>query len=153
MLIDYFKLRDSALDPVRANPSDAGLDVFYCPSDDRDSIRIDSGESLILETGLKFGVPHGFMLEVKNRSSVAAKRQLIVGACVIDPGYNGELFVNLHNIGRHPQIIENGQKIAQVVMVPVIHFRARKVMTDCLYDSDICISNRGSGGFGSTGTN
>ena len=51
MLIDYFKLRDSALDPVRANPSDAGLDVFYCPSDDRDSIRIDPGESLILETG------------------------------------------------------------------------------------------------------
>ena len=153
MLIDYFKLRDSALDPVRANPSDAGLDVFYCPSDNRDSIRIESGESLILETGLKFGVPHGFMLEVKNRSSVAAKRQLIVGACVIDPGYNGELFVNLHNLGHHPQMIENGQKIAQVVMVPVIHFRARKIMTDTLYDSDICISNRGAGGFGSTGTN
>jgi dUTP pyrophosphatase len=153
MLIDYFKLRDSALDPVRANPSDAGLDVFYCPQDNRDSIKIEPGQSLILETGLKFGVPHGFMLEVKNRSSVASKRQLIVGACVIDPGYNGELFINLHNIGQRTQMVESGQKIAQVVMIPIIHFRARKVMTDTLYDSGICISNRGAGGFGSTGTN
>ena len=153
MLIDYLKLRDNVLDPVRANPSDAGLDVFYCPSDNRDSIRVDEGESVVLETGLKFGVPHGFMLEVKNRSSIASKRRLIVGACVIDPGYNGELFINLINIGNSPQMIESGTKIAQVVMIPVIHFRARKVMTDCLYDADICISNRGSRGFGSTGTN
>jgi len=152
MLIDYFKLRDSALEPVRANPSDAGLDVFYCPSDERDSITVPAGESVVLETGLKFGVPHGFMLEVKNRSSVASKRKLIVGACVIDPGYNGELYVNLINSGNTGQIIESGTKIAQVVMIPVIHFRARKVMTDTLYDSDICISNRGSGGFGSTET-
>ena len=116
MLIDYFKLRDSALEPVRANPSDAGLDVFYCPSDERDSITVPAGESVVLETGLKFGVPHGFMLEVKNRSSVASKRKLIVGACVIDPGYNGELYVNLINTGTHSQIIESGTKIAQVVL-------------------------------------
>ena len=153
MLIDYFKLRDSAIDPVRANPSDAGLDVFYCPSDNRDSVKLPAGESIVLETGLKFGVPHGFMLEVKNRSSVASKMKLVVGACVIDPGYNGELYVNLINVGKHDQIIENGAKIAQVVMVPVIHFRARKIMSDVLYDSNICISNRGTGGFGSTGTN
>ena len=152
MLIDYFKLRDSALEPVRANPSDAGLDVFYCPSDERDSILIEPGQSVVLETGLKFGVPHGFMLEVKNRSSVASKRQLIVGACVIDPGYNGELYVNLLNVGTNARLIENGTKIAQVVMIPVIHFRARKIMTDTLYDNPICISNRGTGGFGSTGT-
>ena len=152
MLIDYFKLRDSALEPVRANPSDAGLDVFYCPSDERDSILIEPGQSVVLETGLKFGVPHGFMLEVKNRSSVASKRQLIVGACVIDPGYNGELYVNLLNVGTSARLIENGTKIAQVVMIPVIHFRARKIMTDTLYDNPICISNRGTGGFGSTGT-
>jgi len=153
MLIDYFKLRDSAIDPIRANPSDAGLDVFYCPEDERDSLMIKPGESVILETGLKFGVPHGFMLEVKNRSSVASKRQLIVGACVIDPGYNGELFVNLHNVGKEDRIVLHGDKIAQVVMIPIIHFRAQKLMTDTLYDNPICISNRGKGGFGSTGTN
>lgn len=151
MLIDYFKLRDNALDPVRANPSDAGLDVFYCPPSDRSRTKIEPGESMVLETGLKFGVPHGFMLEVKNRSSIASKRKLVVGACVIDPGYDGELFINLLNIGNTTQIIEFQTKIAQVIMVPIIHFRARKLMTDTLYNSDICISKRGSGGFGSTG--
>ena len=151
MLIDYFKLRDSALDPVRANPSDAGLDVFYCPSDGTDSLKIEPGQSVVVETGLKFGVPHGFMLEVKNRSSVASKKQLLVGACVIDPGYNGELYVNLHNVGQVPRMIQPGDKIAQVVMIPIIHFRARKLMTDTLYENPICISNRNTGGFGSTG--
>ena len=91
------------------------------------------------------------MLEVKNRSSVAAKKQLVVGACVIDPGYNGELMVNLNNIGNLDRVICSGDKIAQVVMIPVVHFRARKLMTDTLYDSNICISKRGKGGFGSTG--
>lgn len=158
MLIDYFKLRDSAKDPVRSNPSDAGLDIFWSPSDssgldynEEEGLYISSGESVVLETGLKFGVPHGFMLEVKNRSSIASKKSLIVGACVVDPGYNGELFINLLNVGRKERLIKPGDKIAQLVMVPIIHFRARKVMTDTLYDSDICISNRGSGGFGSTG--
>ena len=151
MLIDYFKLRDSAIDPVRANPSDAGLDVFYCPEKPGSALMIHPKQSVVVETGLKFGVPHGFMLEVKNRSSVAAKKQLLVGACVIDPGYNGELFVNLHNVGKESKIIHPGDKIAQVVMIPVIHFRARKVMTDNLYENPICVSNRNTGGFGSTG--
>jgi dUTP pyrophosphatase len=158
MLIDYFKIRDSAKDPVRANPSDAGLDVFWSPSnnvrleyDPNVGLNIAPGDSVVLETGLKFGVPHGYMLEVKNRSSMASKKSLVVGACVVDPGYNGELFVNLLNIGRKNRLIKPGDKIAQLVMIPVIHFRAKKVMTDTLYNSDICISNRGSGGFGSTG--
>ena len=151
-MIDYFKLRETAKDPVRANPSDAGLDIFWCPRDGNSLImEIKPLQSVVLETGLKFGVPHGFMLEVKNRSSMAAKKQLVVGACVIDPGYNGELLINLHNIGNEMRTISPGDKIAQVVMVPVILFRARKIMTDTLYESDICISNRGAGGFGSTG--
>jgi len=152
MLIDYFKIRDDVKDPVRANPSDAGLDIFWCPKDGNSLImEIGPLESVVLETGLKFGVPHGYMLEVKNRSSMAAKKQLIVGACVIDPGYNGELMINLHNIGNEMRVLMPGDKIAQVVMIPVVHFRARKLMTDTLYNSDICISNRGTGGFGSTG--
>jgi dUTP pyrophosphatase len=152
MLIDYFKLRNDVIDPVRANPSDAGMDIFWCPSDNSvEFTDMDSQSSVLLETGLKFGVPHGYMLEVKNRSSMAAKKQLLVGACIIDPGYNGELFINLNNIGGTTQRIYSGDKIAQVVMIPIIHFRARKLMTDTLYDSDICLSNRGSGGFGSTG--
>ena len=151
MILEYARTRVDAHDPQRANPSDAGLDVFYCPSDETKVLKIPAGESVVVETGLKFGVPHGFMLEVKNRSSMAAKKQLIVGACIIDPGYNGELMVNLNNISKQDRVISAGDKIAQVVMIPIIHFRARKIMTDTLYDNPICISNRGKGGFGSTG--
>ena len=107
MMLEYFRVRPQAIPPSRANPSDAGLDVYFCP-DDSDAIRILPGDSVVLPTGLKFGVPHGYMLEVKNRSSVAAKRSLIVGAHVIDSGYNGEVFINLHNVGQVTQVVEVG---------------------------------------------
>ena len=115
-------------------------------------MEIGCGESEILPTGLKFGVPHGYMLEVKNRSGVAAKQSLLVGACVIDSGYDGEVFINLHNVGKTPQIIEPGEKIAQVVMVPVVHFRALETDRDNLYEwYPITISDRKDGSLGSTG--
>tara|TARA_Y100000310_G_scaffold158988_1_gene158405 strand:+ start:310 stop:657 length:348 start_codon:yes stop_codon:yes gene_type:complete len=108
------------------------------------------GEGKVIPTGLRFGVPHGYMLEVKNRSSVAAKRSLIVGACVIDSGYDGEVFINLHNIGKCVQVIEPGDKIAQLVMIPVVHFRPTPAADDHLYDNPITISDRGAGALGST---
>jgi len=95
-------------------------------------------------------VPHGYMLEVKNRSSVAAKLNLVVGACVIDSGYDGEVFVNLHNIGRETRVIQDGDKIAQLVMVPVVHFSPRENRNGDLYGHPITISNRGTGALGST---
>ena len=114
------------------------------------TVLINPGESKILETGLKFGVPHGYMLEVKNRSSVAAKRSLIVGACVIDSGYDGEVFINLHNVGSDVQVIVPGNKIAQLVMIPVVHFRAIETSEEKIYMHPMTISNRGSGALGST---
>jgi dUTP pyrophosphatase len=90
------------------------------------------------------------MLEVKNRSSVAAKRQLLVGACVIDSGYEGEVFVNLHNIGSESQTLHPGDKIAQLVMTPVVHFRPSETTEDTLYTYPMTISNRGEGALGST---
>jgi dUTP pyrophosphatase len=149
MIIEYTTLHDNVTLPKRANPSDAGLDVHFSPKDGNHVIIL-PGESVVLETGLKFGVPHGYMLEVKNRSSVASKRSLIVGACVIDSGYNGEVKINLHNIGNDTQKLLPGDKIAQLVMVPVVHFRASH-SGDALYDDPITISGRGAGGFGSTG--
>ena len=150
MIIEYKRLRPNAHPPNRANPSEAGLDVFYSPKPGEDSVLLKPGKSAILATGLKFGVPHGYMLEVKNRSSVAAKRSLLVGACVIDSGYDGEVFINLHNVGESAQLIESGQKIAQVVMLPVVHFRALETSGN-LYDwYPISMSNRKSGALGST---
>jgi dUTPase len=91
------------------------------------------------------------MLEVKNRSSVASRRSLIVGACVVDSGYDGEVFVNLHNIGNEEQVIEPHTKIAQVVMTPVVSFRAMETSNPDLYDwYPITISERGDGALGST---
>ena len=59
-----------------------------------------------------------------NRSGMAAKRSLVVGAHCIDSGYDGEVFIDMHNIGNQQQIITPGTKIAQLVMVPVVPFRA-----------------------------
>jgi len=128
------------------------LDVHFNPDDGEiKGVYLEPGESKLFSTGLKFGVPHGYMLEVKNRSGNASKRSLLVGACVIDSGYDGEVFVNLHNVGRSSQFIERGMKVAQVVMTPVVHFRALETPKDNLYQwYPISMSNRGSGALGST---
>jgi dUTP pyrophosphatase len=149
MILEYAKVHAGVIEPQRANPSDAGLDVFFSPKESA-TVLINPGESKILETGLKFGVPHGYMLEVKNRSSVAAKRSLIVGACVIDSGYDGEVFINLHNVGSQMQVILPGNKIAQLVMIPVVHFRAIETSEERIYMHPMTISRRGSGALGST---
>ena len=149
MILEYAKVHPNAVNPERANPSDAGLDVFYSPEKPV-SVMLHSGDSKILETGLKFGVPHGYMLEVKNRSSVAAKKSLLVGACVIDSGYDGEVFINLHNVGNAVQCISPGDKIAQLVLVPVVHFRPVLAQESELYTHPMTISNRGDGALGST---
>jgi len=152
VIIEYALCRPMAKPPERANPSDAGLDVFYSPREENlaKKLTLHPGEGAVIPTGLRFGVPHGYMLEVKNRSSVAAKRSLVVGACVVDSGYDGEVFVNLHNIGKQLQIIKPYEKIAQLVMVPVVHFRALENIVGRLYEHPMTISARGDGALGST---
>ena len=151
MILEYHSLPWCKHKPVRANPSDAGLDLRYNPEEDWPT-KIDPGQSMILGTGLKFGVPHGYMIQIMNRSGNAAKRKLMVGACVVDSGYDGEVFVNLHNIGKKVQIINAGDKIAQAVVIPVVPVRFLETKNDNLYDwSPITISDRGAGSLGSTG--
>ena len=140
--------------PERANPSDAGLDVFYSPREENlaKKLTIHPGEGAVIPTGLRFGVPHGYMMQAMNRSGIAAKRSLVVGAHVIDSGYDGEVFINLHNIGKETQVVKAGTKIAQLVMIPVVPFRALETNNGNLYDwYPITISERGDGALGSTG--
>tara|TARA_R110001599_G_scaffold162517_1_gene351744 strand:+ start:234 stop:722 length:489 start_codon:yes stop_codon:yes gene_type:complete len=161
MILEYYSLPWCKHKPVRANPSDAGLDLRYNPEDDildlhdeREAgpVKIGPGQSMILGTGMKFGVPHGYMIQIMNRSGNAAKKKLMVGACVVDSGYDGEVFVNLHNIGKETQIINAGDKIAQAVVIPVIPVRFLETNNDNLYDwCPITISDRGAGSLGSTG--
>lgn len=151
LIIEFVKTRENAIAPTRANPSDAGLDLFFNPQSEKE-LDIPPGECALLQTGCRFGIPHGYMLEIKNRSGVAAKRSLLVGACVVDSGYDGEVFVNLHNVGKNVQVIKPGDKIAQAVLIPVVHFKAFEKNNDPdLYSYyPITISDRGSGALGST---
>ena len=156
MELEVYKIRAGAKLPVRAHTLDAGMDLFYCPDSTKSSdcfwepegeYRIPPGESCLVPTGLKIIVPMGHMLEIKNKSGIAHKQKLLVGACVVDTGYTGEIYVNLHNIGGHTKTINPGQKIAQAVLVPISICGIRETGTDPAEQN----TNRGSGGFGSTG--
>lgn len=151
MIIEYSFTHPNVFPPTRANPSDAGLDIFFSPIQRGETISIAPGESVVLPTGLRFGIPHGHMLQIMNRSSVASKRSLLVGACVVDSGYDGEVFVNLHNVGTKIQEINAGDKIAQAVLIPIVPFRAYCRHDGDLYNSyPITMSDRGDGALGST---
>tara|TARA_Y100000034_G_C6787245_1_gene352228 strand:+ start:410 stop:865 length:456 start_codon:yes stop_codon:yes gene_type:complete len=149
MYIEYFKIRETAMAPRRANPSDAGMDLAFTP-DSGEPIMIRPGESTICATGLKFGVPHGYMLQIMNRSSVAANRSLIVGAHVVDAGYDGEVFINLHNVGQDIQMVQPGERIAQAVLIPVLSVNPVEYHYDDLYSRVSVHSSRGDGALGST---
>tara|TARA_B110000211_G_scaffold159536_1_gene180623 strand:- start:1225 stop:1683 length:459 start_codon:yes stop_codon:yes gene_type:complete len=151
VIIEYHKIEEQVKTPSRSNPSDAGLDIFAHLGKIGDHKSVLPSSSILIPTGLKFGVPHGYMLQVMNRSSIAAKRGLVVGAHVVDSGYNGEVFINLHNVGSRSQDIYHGDKIAQLVMIPVVPFRAMENLDNDLYDDRISISKRGDGALGSTG--
>jgi dUTP pyrophosphatase len=153
MILQYHMLRGNKFPPLRANPSDAGLDLRWTPSEAAETVMtVPPGASVLVPTGCTFGIPHGYMMEIKNKSGVAYKRQLLVGACVVDSGYEGEVFVNLHNVGTESQHLEPGDKVAQAVVVPVVHARFVASESPDIYEwYPITISNRGDGALGSTG--
>ena len=151
MRVRVQRVHENAKMPVRAHNTDAGMDLFFCraPKPELDS-QIETvlpfGSSVI-PTGLKIEVPEGYMLEIKNKSGIASKRGLLVGACVVDRGYTGEIFVNLHNVTHRNQTLHEGDKIAQAVFVKV-ETDVLLVEADNIYDED---TSRGDGALGSTG--
>jgi len=145
--VKVYRTRPSASMPLRAHTTDAGMDFFFAPSEGV-AARVKPSQSVLLETGVKVEVPPGCMLQIMNKSGIATKTQLITGACVVDEGYDGEIFVNLQNIGEDIQYIEPGQKIAQGVFVRIEKPALQEIEEDNIYGSS---TSRGSGGFGSTG--
>ena len=145
--VKVFKLRKLSKTPVRAHATDAGMDFFFCPSAG-DHVTINPGQSAVLETGVKVEVPQNYMLQIMNKSGIASKRSLLTGACVVDRGYNGEIFINLHNVGKTPQVISQGEKLAQGVFVKICTPSVVEISEDLIYEKP---TDRGSGGFGSTG--
>ena len=142
-----YKTRPSAKEPARAHRWDAGMDFFFAPENEK-PVLIESGQSAVLQTGMKVEVPRGYMLQIMNKSGVASKKQLVTGACVVDEGYDGEIFVNLQNIGSETQYISPGQKIAQGVFVRIEKPTLRLIEEDSIYGKE---TSRGSGALGSTG--
>ena len=145
--VKVYRLREDAKIPQRAHNSDAGMDFFFAP-EDGERVVVQPGQSKILGTGLKISVPTGHMLQIMNKSGVASKRQLVTGACVVDRGYNGEVFVNLQNIGQHPQTILPGTKLAQGVFIPISVPIMVEIDEDKVYSRK---TDRGDGALGSTG--
>ena len=134
--------------PTRANATDAGVD-FFIPNDYTGKTDLSPGESCFIPSGIKVNVPEGYALIAFNKSGVATKKGLHVGACVVDCGYQGELHINLTNVSAEDQTIAAGDKIVQFVLLPLGDPAIELVEENNLYES---VSTRGEGGFGSSGT-
>lgn len=137
------KLDPKAVLPTYGSAEAAGADLYACLEK---TVTIEAGETAFIPTGLALEVPKGCAGLVFARSSMGAKRGLApankVG--VIDSDYRGEIRVVLHNHGKIAQQVEPGDRIAQFLIVPVVTADYEEV--ECLSDTD-----RGNGGFGSTG--
>ena len=110
------------------------------------SVEIKPGKTEIIPTGLAVAIPKNFEIQIRPRSGLAAKNQISVlnTPGTIDADYRGELKVILINHGQKSFIIENGLRIAQMVICPLIKAKFKEVET-------LENTKRGSGGFGSTG--
>lgn len=136
-------LREGAKLPTYGSIGAAGADLYACLTE---SITIGAGKTAFIPTGIAMEVPVGCAGLVYARSGLACKRGLApankVG--VIDSDYRGEVIVALYNHGTESQTIENGERIAQMVITPVL--TPAYEISDELTDTD-----RSGGGFGSTG--
>lgn len=143
MKIAVKKLRENAIMPTFGSPGAAGADLYACLAS---PVTVAPGETAFIPTGLAMELPVGYVGLVYARSGLACKRGLApankVG--VIDSDYRGEFIVALHNHGTEPQTVASGERIAQLVVTPIL--TPEYVETDSL-----SATQRGEGGFGSTG--
>lgn len=142
--VSFKKLNANATVPSYSSKSAAGADIYACT--EGENIVIAPGETKMVHTGIALEIPEGYAGLVYARSGIATKRGLApankVG--VIDSDYRGEIMVSLHNHSSDVQEITDGERIAQLVIAPYLAVEFSQV--DELSDTE-----RGSGGFGSTG--
>ena len=112
-----------------------------------DNITIDPGKTAIIPTGLALSIPKGFEEQIRPRSGLAAKQKISVlnTPGTIDADYRGDIKVILINLGQDSFKVEKGLRIAQMVVCPVVQAKLKEV-------NDLNETERGEGGFGSTGT-
>ena len=129
--------------PSYQTSGSCGIDL-YCSNDE--DIIIEPGDMKKINTGLRVQIPQGFFGAVYPRSSTGVNRQLMLANTVgvIDSDYRGEIMIFMYNYGNDPQVIKNGDRIAQLVIQP--YERCELVQVESLDETD-----RGESGFGSTG--
>ena len=138
------KLRETAKKPTAATEGSAGADLYACLEDG--PVKIPAHQTVRIPTGIALELPEGFFGGLFARSGLAVKSGLRPANCVgvIDSDYRGEVIIALHNDADQDAEIENGMRIAQLVVMPcerVFYIEAQNLL-----DTD-----RGDGGFGSTG--
>jgi dUTP pyrophosphatase len=131
--------------PQRGTAESAGID-FFVP--EGMIAKLSPGQSCLIPSGIKANVPPGYALIAFNKSGVAVKKSLYAGACVVDEDYQGEIHINLTNVGREEVEINPGEKIIQFILLPVLYDTIEEVELENLYTE---VTTRGEGGFGSTG--
>lgn len=148
-MIRVKKIRDNAILPTRGSAAAAGYDLYSA-----EGAFIPAGKTVMVGTGLAMEIPKAFWGGIYARSGLATKQGLRPANCVgvIDSDYRGEIMVALHNDSDSERIVQAGDRIAQLVFHPLLEIiledgEAWKVV-DSLDDTD-----RGDGGFGSTGSN
>lgn len=143
------KVRDVKT-PSRGTSKSAGID-FFVPNDANELkwTTIQPGMSINIASGIKVKIPSGYALIAMNKSGVALKKGLQVGACVIDEDYQGEVHLHVTNVSRSSCSISPGEKLVQMLLIPVLYEGIEVVAEDeSLFEDE---SERGEGGFGSTG--
>ena len=142
--IQIKKLSNSVSIPKYETPGSSGMDIA---AHIENNIIINPGEKFLVSTGFSIAIPKGYEVQIRPRSGLAAKRSITVlnTPGTIDADYRGEIKVILINLGKEKFIVKNGERIAQMVVCPVVQANLEEV-------EDLPDTERGSGGFGSTGT-
>ena len=144
----FLKVRDVKT-PERGTPLSAGMD-FFVPNDFQATI-LPPGRDINIPSGIKVKLMHGFCLKFDNKSGVALKKKLVVGATVVDEDYQGEIHLHVFNLSpTDPVTINPGDKLVQALLIPVSYELPEEATTlEELYGGEK--TKRGEGGFGSTG--
>lgn len=142
MQIPLQRLDDGLPIPAHAHPGDGGVDLCA-----RSGTELGPGERAVVPTGVAVALPDGFAGLVTPRSGLAARHGISVvnGPGLVDAGYRGEIKVVLVNLSDEPFVIERGDRIAQLVVVPV-------AVQEFEIVEELPGTSRGAGGFGSTGS-
>lgn len=134
--------------PRYRKTGDAGADLYVIlpEAERKEGLHVFPGERKLLDTGMHIQLPEGYYARIVHRSSTEKRHRLRVVEGIIDQGYRGRLYAQVSNDNTFPVTIQHGDRIAQLVILPIIQGAFEEA-------EELDSSDRGEGGFGSTGKN